>query len=235
VIWSGHIGSYEDQAPLLGKYLRKDLVNRGTLGSLVMDEDQQLRPQHTALLPTGVPNGSDEAPRSTRSRRQTRQVPQRIGHEDQTPVFPHGFGAPHARRIEAQVPLTVLIKRFRRPPLRIQADDLRGAPVRPVRHQHDIPARQGLLLTAHHEPDLAQSRDADRQREAPIRVLADFDRALRSGRDQWHQLLHRDVGARELHRSLHDQMARKGMPKVVESQVFNPRPAACRMERFFTS
>jgi hypothetical protein len=32
VIWSGHIGSYEDQAPLLGKYLRKDLVNRGTLG-----------------------------------------------------------------------------------------------------------------------------------------------------------------------------------------------------------
>jgi hypothetical protein len=32
VIWSGHIGSYKDQAPLLGKYLRKDLVNRGTLG-----------------------------------------------------------------------------------------------------------------------------------------------------------------------------------------------------------
>ena len=32
VIWSGHIGSYEDHAPLLGKYLRKDLVNRGTLG-----------------------------------------------------------------------------------------------------------------------------------------------------------------------------------------------------------
>ena len=32
VIWSGHIGSYENHAPLLGKYLRKDLVNRGTLG-----------------------------------------------------------------------------------------------------------------------------------------------------------------------------------------------------------
>jgi hypothetical protein len=32
VIWSGHIGSYEGHAPLLGKYLHKDLVNRGTLG-----------------------------------------------------------------------------------------------------------------------------------------------------------------------------------------------------------
>ena len=32
VIWSGHIGSYEDQALLLGTYLRKDLVHEGTLG-----------------------------------------------------------------------------------------------------------------------------------------------------------------------------------------------------------
>jgi hypothetical protein len=31
VIWSGHIGLYEGQALLLGQYLRKDLVNRGTL------------------------------------------------------------------------------------------------------------------------------------------------------------------------------------------------------------
>ena len=32
VIWSGHIGSYEGHALLLGKDLHKDLVNRGTLG-----------------------------------------------------------------------------------------------------------------------------------------------------------------------------------------------------------
>ena len=32
VIWGVHIGSYGNRAPLLGKYLRKDLVNRGTLG-----------------------------------------------------------------------------------------------------------------------------------------------------------------------------------------------------------
>jgi hypothetical protein len=32
VIWSGHIGSREDHALLLGKDLRKDLVNQGTLG-----------------------------------------------------------------------------------------------------------------------------------------------------------------------------------------------------------
>jgi hypothetical protein len=31
VIWSGHIGSREDHALLLGKDLRKDLVNQGTL------------------------------------------------------------------------------------------------------------------------------------------------------------------------------------------------------------
>jgi hypothetical protein len=68
-----------------------------------MDEDQQLLQQRTPLLPTGVPNGSDEGPRSTRSRRQTRQVQQRIGHEDQIPVFPNGFGTPHAILIEAQV------------------------------------------------------------------------------------------------------------------------------------
>jgi hypothetical protein len=80
-----------------------------------MDEDQQLLQQCTPLLPTGVPNGSHEAPRSTRSRRQTRQVQQRIGHEDQTLVFLNGFDAPHAILIEAQVPLTVLIKRFHLP------------------------------------------------------------------------------------------------------------------------
>jgi hypothetical protein len=32
VIWSGHIGSREDHALLLGKDLGKDLVNQGTLG-----------------------------------------------------------------------------------------------------------------------------------------------------------------------------------------------------------
>ena len=32
VIWHGDIGSSKDHAPLLGKYLRKDLVNRGTPG-----------------------------------------------------------------------------------------------------------------------------------------------------------------------------------------------------------
>jgi len=112
VIWGGHRGSYKDHAPLLGKYLRKDTVNRGTAGQLVMDEHQELLQQCTPLLPTGVPNGLDETLRPIRSSRQTRQVQQRRGHEDQTPMFPNGFGAPHAILVEAQVPLTVLIKRF---------------------------------------------------------------------------------------------------------------------------
>ena len=77
-----------------------------------MDEHQEPLKQRTPLLPTGVPKGLDEALRSIRYGRQTRQVQQRIRHEDQTPVFPKGFGTPHAIVVEAQVPLTVLIKRF---------------------------------------------------------------------------------------------------------------------------
>src|SRR4051794_16736299 len=89
VIWSGYIGSCEDHGPLLGEQLAKDIVNRGAAGQLIMDEQQELLKQRTPLVPTGVPNGLDEAPRSLRSSRQTRQVQQRIGHEDQTPMFPN--------------------------------------------------------------------------------------------------------------------------------------------------
>ena len=82
------------------------MVRRSTLGQLVMDEHQEVLKQRATLLPTGVPDGLDEAPRSIGYGRQARQVDQRIGHEEQTPVFPNGFGAPHARFVEAQVPFT---------------------------------------------------------------------------------------------------------------------------------
>jgi hypothetical protein len=62
------------------------MVSRNTAGQLVMCEDQQLLQQCAPLLPTGVPNGLHEALRSIRYGRQTRQVQQRIGHEDQTPM-----------------------------------------------------------------------------------------------------------------------------------------------------
>ena len=126
------------------------MISRGTTGQLLMDEQQELLQQRTPLLPTGVPNGLDEAFRSIRYGRQTRQVQQRVGHEDQTPMFPNGFGTPHPIFVEAQLPLTVLIKRFRRPPLKIQADDLRGTPIHPVRHQHHRASCQRLVLKAHH-------------------------------------------------------------------------------------
>ena len=111
-----------------------------------MDEQQELLPQRAPLLPTGVPNGVHEARRSNRSGGQTRQVPQRRGHEDPTPMLPHGFGTAHAVRVDAQVPLTVLIKRFRRPALPRQTANLGGVPVPSVRHQHDMAARQRLAL-----------------------------------------------------------------------------------------
>jgi hypothetical protein len=53
-----------------------------------MDKQQEPLKQAPLLWPTGVPNGVDEALRSIRSGRQARQVQQRIGHEDQTPMFP---------------------------------------------------------------------------------------------------------------------------------------------------
>jgi hypothetical protein len=79
-----------------------------------MDEHQEPLEQRAPLLPTGVPHGVDEAPRSTRSTRQTCQVQKRIGHEDQTPVCPNGFGTVHAILTQAQLPHTVLIERFSR-------------------------------------------------------------------------------------------------------------------------
>jgi hypothetical protein len=49
------------------------------------------------LLPTGVPNGVDEAPPATWSSGQTCQVQKRIGREDQTPMCPNGFGTAQAQ------------------------------------------------------------------------------------------------------------------------------------------
>jgi hypothetical protein len=79
-----------------------------------MDEHQEPLEQRAPLLPTSVPHGVDEAPRSTRFSRQTCQVQKRIGHEDQTLMFPDGFGTSLALLTEAQPPLTVLIERFSR-------------------------------------------------------------------------------------------------------------------------
>jgi hypothetical protein len=88
---------------------------------------------------------------------------------------------------------------LRRPPLPIQADDLRRAPVHAIRHQHRRAAHQGLVLKTHHDPDLAQAGDTDPEGEAPVGLLADFDAAISSGRDQRHEILDRDMGAGQLH------------------------------------
>jgi len=89
---------------------------------------------------------------------------------------------------------------LRRPAVQIQADDLRRAPVQPVRHQHHRAPRQGFVLKAYHDADLAQGGDADPQREAPVGVLADVDGAIGIGWDQRHERLDGNVGAWQLHR-----------------------------------
>ena len=94
----------------------------GTLGPSLMDEHEEPLKHRTPLLPTRLPHGVDEAPPAIRPVRQTRQVPQPIGHEDQTPRVANGLGTPHAIRVETQRPLAILITRFRRPPVSIQAE-----------------------------------------------------------------------------------------------------------------
>lgn len=73
---------------------------------------KKFQDERTLLLPTGVPNGLDEAPHSIRYRRQTGQVQRGIAYEDLTPIFPNGFGTSHVILIETQLPFVVLIKRF---------------------------------------------------------------------------------------------------------------------------
>ena len=170
------------------------MVSRGTVGQLVMDEPQQLLKLCTPLLPTGLPHGVDEALRSIRDGRQTGQVQPRIGHEDQTPMFSHGFGTPQAILMETPRPFAVLIKRFRRPALQIQRDELRGVPVHPIRDQHHVASRELLVLKTHHDPDLAQAGDADPQREAPIGRLPDGDGAIGLRGKQRDEILDRDGG-----------------------------------------
>ena len=189
-----------------------------------MHEQQELLQQRTPLVPTGVPDGLDEALRSIRYGRQTRQMQQRIGREDQTPMFPNGFGTPHAVLVETQLPLTVLIKRFRWPPLQVQGDDFGGTPVGPVRHQHDRASGQRLVLKAHHKPDLAQAWDANRQREAPIGMVSSFDGAIGRRRDERYERIHRDVGAGQLHRPAIGipQVQTGGFQQTVSFEQTNP-------------
>ena len=117
---------------------------------------------------------------------------ERLRHEHQTPMFPNGFGATHAIRVQAQMSFTVLIKGLDWPALQIQGDDPLGIPVHPIRHQHGIRPRQLGTLKAHHQPDLAEPGDAHGQRTCPGGVVPHGDRSVRGGRDQRDQVFHRN-------------------------------------------
>ena len=106
----------------------------------------------------------------------------------------------NALRMEAHRPLATLIERFRRPSLHIQRNDLRGTPICSVRPQYGIGSRDLLALNTDDAPDRAPPWEADRYREAPRGLLADRDGAVGLGRNQWHERLEREVGARPLQR-----------------------------------
>ena len=163
-----------------------------------MDERRQPLQQCAPLLPTGVADGLKEALRSIRYGRQTRQG-QRIGYEDQTRMFPDGFGTPHAILVRAQPSLAVLRTPFRRPPLQRQSNGTGCVPIHAVRDLHHKASRHLRVRKAHLDPDLVQARNADPQREAPVGVPADGDGAIRLWRDQRHRRLDRDMRSWQLH------------------------------------
>jgi hypothetical protein len=178
-----------------------------------MDAHHQLRQPCTPLLPTGVPHGVDAALRSIWSSRQPRQRPQRIRHEDHTPMFPNGFGPPPALRIAAQRSRTVLIQRCRRPSLPIQTNDRGSTPGDPVRDQDHRTSCHRRMRNAHHHAHLAQAWDPDRQRDAPRGVLADGDGPVRRRRDQRHKSRDGAMGARPL------QRLAVGLPQVKTGRI----------------
>lgn len=93
----------------------------------------------------------------------------------------------------------VLIERFPRPLLQAQAHDFGGTPASPVRHQHGVASRHLRVLKADDDPDLAQAWEADRQRDAPLGLLADCDRTISVRRDQWYEICFGNMGAWQLH------------------------------------
>jgi hypothetical protein len=171
------------------------MVNRGAVGPLVGDDPPQPVQPRAPRLPTGVPDGVEEALRSVRSGRPTRHVPPRRGHEDHPPLGPHGFETPPAIRVAAQGPLTVLIKRVRRPSLQGHAAQRRRPPLHPVRHPQDRATRQRRWLNAHHAADRAEAGEAAPTGEAPGGRRPDVDGAIGLGRAQWPERLDRDGGA----------------------------------------
>ena len=109
---------------------------------------------------------------------------ERIGYEDQTPMFLNGFGTAHAILVEPQMGLTVLIKGFNRPTLQRQGDDPLRTPVHPVRHQHGIGARQLCVLEADHQADFAEPGKAHGQCKGPVRFVPYGHRPVGGGRDR---------------------------------------------------
>jgi len=118
---------------------------------------------------------------------------ERIGYEDQTPMFLNGFGTAHAILVEPQMGLTVLIKGFNGPTLQIQGDDLLGTPIDAIRHQHDIRARQLRAFEAHHQADFAEPGKAHGQCKCPVRFVPYGHRPVCGGRKKRNEVFHGKV------------------------------------------
>ena len=66
-------------------------------------------------------------------------------------------------------------------------------PVPPIAHQHGIGARPLRVRAADHQPDFAQPGETDSPGKGPRGVVPYRDGPIRRGRDEWHQVCHRNV------------------------------------------
>ena len=109
-------------------------------------------------------------------------------------MFPNGFSAAHARLIEPQRGVAVLIKGFDWPALQIEGDDLLGTPVGPIGHQDHRRACQLRAFAAHDEPDFAEPREAHGQSKRPVCFVLDGHRLIGGARDAWDEVFQGYVG-----------------------------------------
>ena len=113
---------------------------------------------------------------------------ERVGHEPQTPMVFEGFGVAPAILVQAQRLFPSLIKGLTRPAVQIWGDNPLGPPVGAVRDQPGRSAGQVGSLDTEDQPDLAQAWAAHGQGKRPVGLVADRDRPLSGGGDEWHQI-----------------------------------------------
>ncbi len=95
---------------MLGKQGGHHVLNGDAAEETIMRVEQQFLEQGLRLLATHLPDGSGGGRAVSQWRREAGEMQERVRHAHQTPMLCNGFGVAHAVRVQAQVPLAVLVK-----------------------------------------------------------------------------------------------------------------------------